>query len=364
MGQAALKSVGSEMTLDITPALEVVSKNAAQGRKDRQVTKDTVEAIRKTGFFRTFLPKQYGGLELPPQEIFKAAVDIAERDMATSWISGIIAVHAYQLSLMDPKAAQDVYETGPDTLVSSSYNPAGAKVETAEGGFNLSGRWGWSSGSGHCSWVLVGGLIFDQGKENIHYRTFLVPRVDYDIEDTWNAMGLQGTGSNDIVIDKPVFVPDYRNHHQMDGFACKAKHALQLFIDNAQGSSTDVTRLASDPDVTRRVAECANLIDETEAIMYRNFDEMMDAVTNGREIPMKDRIKYRYQASLVIERMMKAVDMLFDVAGGRSVFHDSPIQDIWHDIHIARAHVANNPIGFARNLGAVHLGADSTDVFV
>ena len=116
--------------------------------------------------------------------------------------------------------------------------------------------------------------------------------------------------------------------------------------------------------MTRRVAECANLIDETETMMYRNFDQMMEAVNNGREIPMADRVKYRYQASLVIDRMMEAVDLLFEVAGGRSVFNGSPIQDIWHDIHIARAHVANNPIGFARNFGGMQLGADSRDVFV
>lgn len=379
------------MAFNIEPALDVVSKYAEKGRKARQVPSEVVEAIRDTGFFKTFLPKQYGGLEAHPSDIFKAAVDIAERDMATSWISGIIAVHAYQLSLMDPKAAGEVYADGPDTLVSSSYNPAGAKVETVEGGFNFSGRWGWSSGSGHCSWVLLGGLIFDQGKENIHYRTFLLPRKDYEIEDTWHAMGLQATGSNDIVIDKPVFVPEYRTHHQMDGFACKhyqdnpmysipwaqmfvrvvctpaigaAKHALKLFTENAANSSTDLTRLASDPDVTRRVAEAANQIDVTEAIMYRNFNEMMDAVNAGREIPMVDRVKYRYQASLVIQEMMAAVDKIFDIAGGRSVFQGSPIQDIWHDIHIARAHVANNPIGFARNYGGTALGADSTDVFV
>ena len=391
MGQAALKSVKTEPSLDISSALEVVSACAAEGREKREIPKKAIEAIRKTGYFRSFLPKQYGGLECPPQEFFKASVDIAERDMGTAWASGIIAVHAYQLSLMDPKAAKDVYDSGPDTFISSSYNPAGAKVETVDGGFMLSGQWGWSSGSGHCDWVLLGGLIFDQGPENIHYRTFLVKKPDYVIEDTWHAMGLQATGSNDIIIKEPVFVPEYRTHHQMDGFNCKhfqdnemysipwaqmfvrvvctpaigaAKHALQLFIDNAQGSSTDVTRLASDPDVTRRVAEAANLIDETEAVMYRNFDEMMEHVNAGREIPTKDRVKYRYQASLVIERMMQAVDMLFDVAGGRSVYRNSPIQDIWHDIHIARAHVANNPISFARNLGAVHLGADSADVFV
>ena len=79
---------------------------------------------------------------------------------------------------------------------------------------------------------------------------------------------------------------------------------------------------------------------------------------------MLDRVKYRYQASLVIERMMKAVDLLFDIAGGRSVYNGAAIQEIWHDVHIARAHVANNPVGFARNFGNMHLGAESTDVFV
>ena len=391
MGQAALKPVDMEQVLDVSSALDVVSEYAAEGRKNREISKEAIEAIRKTGYFRSFLPKQYGGLERPPQEFFKASVDIAERDMGTAWASGIIAVHAYQLSLMDPQAAKDVYATGPDTFISSSYNPAGAKVETVDGGFKLSGRWGWSSGSGHCDWVLLGGLIFDQGKENIHYRTFLVKKPDYTIEDTWHAMGLQATGSNDIVIEEPVFVPDYRTHHQMDGFQCKhyqdnpmysipwaqmfvrvvctpsigaAKHALKLFIENATASSTDPTRLAGDPDVTRRIAEASNLIDETEAIMYRNFDQMMERVNSGQDIPMLDRIKYRYQASLVIERMMEAVDLLFNVAGGRSVFNGSPIQDIWHDVHIGRAHVANSPVSFARNLGAVQLGADSTDVFV
>ncbi|RZV42329.1 MAG: flavin-dependent monooxygenase [Acidimicrobiales bacterium] len=391
MGQAALKSVDEKSTLDVSSALDTVTECAADGRAIRQIPDKAIEAIKKTGYFKAFLPKQYGGLESTPQEFFKAAVDIAERDMGTAWASGIIAVHAYQLSLMDPKAAEDVYATGPDTFICSSYNPAGAKVETVDGGFKLSGQWGWSSGSGHCSWVLLGGLIFDQGQENIHYRTFLVPKSDYEIVDTWNVMGLQSTGSNDVVIKDSVFVPEYRTHHQMDGFNCKhyqdnpmysipwaqmfvrvvctpaigaAKHALQLFIDNATGSSTDPTRLAGDPDVTRRIAEASNLIDETEAIMYRNFDRLMGHVMAGEEIPMIDRIKFRYQASLVIERMMEAVDLLFDVAGGRSVFNDSPIQQIWHDIHIARAHVANSPVGFARNLGAVQLGADSTDVFV
>ncbi len=384
------KTMANSAVLDISPVLDIVKQYADKGREQRQVAKDVVAAIQKTGFFRAFLPKKYGGDELYPQDFFRASVALAEQDMSTSWIAGIIAVHAYQLSLMPPQACEDVYGKDADTLISSSYNPAGAQVETTKGGFNLSGRWAWSSGSAHCSWVLLGGLIMDQ-PDNIHYRTFLVPRDDYVIEDTWHVMGLQATGSNDIVIEKPVFVPEHRTHHQMDGFMCKhsqdnpiynipwaqifirvvctpaigaAKHALRLFIENAAASSTDVTRLGSDPDVTRRVAEVANLIDETETIMYRNFDRMVAAVESGQEIPLQDRAKYRYQASLVIERMIQAVDLLFDIAGGRSVFAGSPIQQIWHDIHIARAHVANNPVAFARNFGAVQLGAENTDMFI
>ncbi len=378
------------MSMDIHPALDIISAAISETRDGRHIPARVIGVIKETGFFRSFLPKAYGGLELSPQDFFRASIELATRDMSTSWVAGIIAVHAYQIALMDKQAAIDVYSEDPDTLVSSSYNPAGAKVETVEGGFMLSGRWGWSSGSGHCQWALLGGLIMDQ-PDNIHYRTFLVPISDYQIEDTWHVMGLQGTGSNDIVIDKPVFVPLYRTHHQMDGFNCKheqdnpyydipwaqifirvvcvpaigaARHALQLFIENATASSTDPTRLAGDPDVTRRIAEAAHLIDCTEALLFRNFDQMVAATNKGEEIPMLDRIKYRYQASLVIEDMMQAVDLLFNVAGGRSVFNDSPIQQIWHDIHIARAHVANSPVAFGRNYGAVQLGAESTDVFV
>ena len=108
----------------------------------------------------------------------------------------------------------------------------------------------------------------------------------------------------------------------------------------------------------------ANTIDEMEAILYRNFDEMMNAVNQGKTVPVEDRVKYRYQASLVIEKSMSVIDSLFSSAGGSSVFVGAEIQQRFLDIHTARAHVANNPTSFARNLGSVNLGADNQDMFV
>ena len=383
-GTGRIPSPGSG--IDISPHLARLGELGLQGRSQRQVPVESMDILKASGFMRAVLPDRWGGLEVTPQEFFAASLKVAEQDMSTAWVAGILAVHAYQLALMSEQALEDVYSAGPDTLISSSYNPAGGRVRVCDGGFMLSGRWGWSSGSAHCTWVLLGAIVPGEG-----YRTFLVPRADYAIEDTWFVYGLQATGSNDIVIDRPVFVPDYRTHRQMDGFNCvhnqpnpvygipwaqmfirvvstpaigAAKHAVDIFTGNASASSTDPTKLLGDPDITRRVAETINDIDEAETVMFRNFDLMLDAVVRGDAIPMVDRVRYRYQAALVVRKMAAAVDRLFEVAGGRSVFDGAAMQDIWRDVHIAGAHVANNPTAFARNLGAMALGADNTDVFV
>ena len=372
--------------IEIDSYLDNFSTRSEEGRQQRRIPKENIEELKKSGFIRSMVPKQWGGLEVTPQEFFDTQIKIAEKDMSTAWVGGIIAIHAFQLALMDEQAQRDVYGDDPNTCISSSYNPVGGKTEVVEGGINLSGRWGWSSGCDHCDWVLLGAIVPGEG-----YRTFLVPRSDYEIEDTWHSMGLHATGSNDIVIDKPVFVPDYRTHKQMDGFNCMneqenpmysmpwaqtfvrvvstpaigaARHALKLFVENASTSSTDPTKLVGDPDVLRRVVEAENLIDQAETMMHRNFDRMMDLIYAGEEVPLIDRVRYRYQASTVINDMMKAVDLLFDAAGGRSVFQGSEIQNIWHDIHIARAHVANNPVGFARNWGNMMLGGENQDFFI
>ena len=371
------------MQVVTSEALEIVAKHADAGRANRQVSAEAVQALKDCGFFRMLLPKALGGLELTPQDFFREQIRVAEVDMSTAWIGGVISIHAFQIALMDKQAQLDVYGDDPDTLVCSSYNPVGGKVEQAEGGLMLSGRWGWSSGSGHCQWALLGAIVPGEG-----YRTFLVPKSSYRIEDTWHVMGLQGTGSNDVVLEEPVFVPDYLTHKREDGFNClhqqpnpmynlpwaqtfvrvvntpaigALKSALALFISDRAGASTDPSKLAGDTDVQTRVARVRNIIDECESILYKNFDEME---ADGWKPDMDKRIHYRYQASLVIDKCIDGIDTIFDAAGGRSVFLNHPIQNHWQDIHIARSHVANNPTVFARNLGATMLGLENTDFFI
>ncbi|MEE4145433.1 MAG: acyl-CoA dehydrogenase family protein [Halieaceae bacterium] len=381
--------IAARMLAEIQVLQENFRQRVRATREARRLPQESVRELQDAGFFLALQPRHFGGYELDPQDFFRMQCAIAEGCMSTAWAGGIIAVHAFQLALMDERAQQDVWGDDIHTRVSSSYAPLG-KVTPVDGGFRLSGRWGWSSGSDHCSWVLLGAIVPQEG-----YRTFLVPRSDYVIEDTWYSMGLQGTGSNDIVV-ADAFVPDYRTHKQMDGFTGNnpgialnkaplyrlpwaqtfvrvvstpaigaAREGLRLYKEAVKRkASGDVTKLAGDVGTLERIAFASNEIDAMETLLYRNFDNMMAAAEAGESIGIEDRALYRYQASLVIDKSIAVIDTLFSSAGGASVFSGSEIQQRFLDIHTARAHVANNPTSFARNLGGLGLGAPNQDYFI
>lgn len=361
-----------------------------QAKTERKVPQASIDALQEAGFFLALQPERWGGYELDPQDFFRMQIAIAEGCMSTAWASGIVSVHTLQIALMDERAQEAIWKDDIHTRISSSYAPMG-KVEVVDGGFNFSGRWGWSSGSDHCTWALLGAIVPNDG-----YRTFLIPRTQYKIEDTWHSMGLEGTGSNDIVIEEPVFVPEYMTHKQLDGFNCDnpgqaknnaplyalpwaqlfirvvsspaigaCKAAIELYKHAVKNkASSDPTKLLGDPQVLEKISAAENAVDEMETILYRNFDVMMAQASAGQSIGLEDRARYRYQASLVIEKSMAVVDSLFSVAGGGSVFLGSEIQQRFLDVHTARAHVANNPTGFARNYGAIGLGLENQDYFI
>lgn len=373
------------------PALKAKQKEAyANRRLDPEIMREMID----NGFYKILQPKRYGGYEHDPQTFFDVQMTIAEACMSTAWVLGVLGCHPYQLALFDDKAQREVWGENPDTLVSSSYQPVG-KVEVVEGGFKLSGRWGFSSGCEYADWVLLGSLIFSKDGPP-EMRTFLVPRKDYKILDNWYTFGLQATGSQDIVVED-AFVPDYRTHKSVDGFMCNnpgqsvntgplyklpwaqvfvrsvstacigaAQGALNEFVNIGQKRVSTNTGKATKQDTNAilAAAKTQSAIDEMKAVLYRNFDEMMNAMHNGEELSMEQRIRYRYQSSQVGRRCAELVDDLMPLLGGRAIYTDSPIVQYWLDINASRAHIANDPTLIGNSLGQLYMGEKPQEFFV
>ena len=361
-----------------------------------QLPPATLSAMQAAGFFRIMQPARYGGFELDPQVFFKVQMILAEACMSTAWVLGVVAIHNWQLGLFDDRAQADVWGEDDATLISSSYMPVG-KVEHVDGGYKLSGHWGFSSGSKHCQWAFLGGIVPPKSKgEAPDYRTFLVPIEDYEIVENWNVSGLEGTGSHDIVV-VDAFVPEYRTHRSVDGFKCNSPgntvndHYIfrlpfgQIFVRAVSSSSigclkgvvdnyiavnkdrvglSDGNKVATDPDAQMALADAVATVDECQTIMFRNFDAMVEAAISGVQSPMDDRIKMRFDAALVSRKCTAAINQMFIACGAQGIFRDHPLNRAWLDINAGRTHVANNPFKFGRNLGGTMMGGQNSDFFL
>ena len=357
----------------MVPTLKARARACVAGR---DVPVETIAEMQEAGFFRILQPRRWGGYEMSPNTFFEVQKILAEGCMSTGWMYGVVGCHPYEIALFHNEAQREVWSEDSGMLASSSYQPVG-KVTPVEGGYRLSGRWGFSTGSIHCGWVLLGAMVPpSEAGGPPDMRTFLLPRRDYTIDrEAWYVFGLQGTGSHDVIVDD-VFVPEHRTHRSIDGFSCRnpgqlensgplyrlpwaqvftrsvstaafggAKAAVAAAIEIMKDRVSTNTGKASkaDPMLHAAIAKAHGQTLEMETTLRLTFEDLLDIAERGEEIPMEKRALYAYQSSTVVRRLADLADEVMQLLGGRAVYTSSPIIQPWLDLHAARAHVANDP---------------------
>lgn len=368
----------------------VLRDREAAAIADRQVPDITIREFVEAGFFKVLQPKRYGGFELSPAVYCEIARTLAEGCMGSAWVYGVVAVHNWQMALFDPRAAEEVWGEDPSVLISSSYMPTG-KVTKADGGYRLSGRWAFSSGSGHCKWAILGAnMVAEEGNGQPEPFNFLVSRPDYQIIDTWHVMGLAPTGSNDIVVED-AFVPEHRVIRERDMFdiscpghaANKAdlyripfaqlfnrtvsttslgslRRALETFVGATKEKRATYTgqRLAGDNAIREAVANIKLTLNDLELRLASDLRELEARAASG-DWPIERRAELGHHTTSMVSECLAAVDQLMLFSGGKAIYAGNPIQRSFLDIHCARAHVANNPYPYARNVGGIAFGFEN-----
>ena len=143
----------TQLIADARALVPTLSARQAETAKLGRLPHETIAAMQAAGFFRIMQPKRFGGYELEPQVFFEVQQILAEGCMSTAWVLGVVAIHNWQMGMYPEQAQIDVWGEDNSVLISSSYMPVG-KVQAVEGGYLLSGHWGFSSGSKHCQWAF------------------------------------------------------------------------------------------------------------------------------------------------------------------------------------------------------------------
>ena len=369
--------MGNQVLDRVNDIADQLRDQAAEAERLGRLPDETVKMLKDAGNIRLLQPKTYGGLEVHPREFAETVMATAALDPASGWINGVVGVHPYQLAYADPLVQEEVWGADQDTWMASPYAPQGV-ARPVDGGYIFNGRWQFSSGTDHCDWIFLGGMLGDDDGKPVMPPTLfhlILPRKDYEIvEDSWDVVGLRGTGSKDVIV-KDAFVPHHRvmnGMDVMDGTAQRdsgltqtlyrmpwstmfplgitsavigiAEGALAAHLDYQRDRVTATqTAVKDDPYVLYAIGEAAADINAARQELLANVDRIYDIVDSGGEVSFADRAAGRRTQIRAAWRAVMAVDQIFSRSGGNAMRMDRPLQRYWRDVHTGLAHAIHVP---------------------
>ena len=365
----------------MTDVLGKITENAHVLREEAKPSDDlgrlsdaTAAVLRDSGVIRMYQPAQYGGYEAHPTEFMESAMAVAAASPSAGWVTGVVGVHPWEIAMMDPRLQEEIWGEDPDTWTASPYAPFG-RAKRVDGGYLFSGRWPYSTGTDHSEWVILGGMVVgDDGEPTMppDVRHFVIPRADYEIvEDSWNVLGLKGTGSKDVQMTD-VFIPEYRvveamamsNGAYEDRQPGKTLYKLKfpvVFSAAINSGTLGITigaldayrsymekRVSADGRVARRdpiqlnvYAEAAADVAASRTVLLNDMTELFAHVDKGGEVSWTQRLTVRRNGVRAVRRAVDAVDRLYKMSGAQGIHEVFPNERYWRDMQSGLSHICN-----------------------
>ncbi|MCC8978442.1 acyl-CoA dehydrogenase family protein [Bradyrhizobium sp. 10BB] len=376
----------------LAPALR---ERAPRTEELRRLPPETARDLHDSGLFRILQPKRVGGSELDYVALVDCAEALGQGDASVSWNFANLASHHWMLGMFAPEAQSAVWGEDPNTLIASSFVFPAGRARKASGGYVLSGHWPFSSGVEACGWNMLASVVAsDDEADGVEYRLFLLNRRDYSIDDTWNAAGLRGTGSNDVRVTD-AFVPEHMTVavSELAGGATpgsvvnpNALYMLPVFslfpyvlsgvgLGNAKACLDDYVEIArhrastynrakiGDLQSTQiKIAEASAKIDAARLIMRTNCVDVLAEVRRGDIPSIAAKTKLRRDGAFAVNLCTEAVSVLFAASGARSLFTSGALQRQFRDAHAVNSHLAFNFDAAGTNYGRVALGLPSENL--
>jgi alkylation response protein AidB-like acyl-CoA dehydrogenase len=319
------------------------------------------------------VPESVGGLEAHPAVLAQVVEALARGDGAVGWCAAICATSGLVGGYLSEDAAREVYA---DRRVVSGgvFAPRGRAEPQGHYGYRVDGRWPFASGCEDCTWLMGGCVVDDDGELRRlpngmpDVRLMLAPADQVVVHDTWNVMGLRGTGSHDI---------------EFAGLYVAAEHSVSLFSDPptasgplyafplfgllalaigavclgiARGALDDIEAMAAGktPTGSRRtlaeraatqtdVARAEASLRAARALLFESIDQAWASAVDGGEVPVDRRAALRLAATHAATTGADVTAAAYGLGGGSAVYETSPLPRRFRDVNVATHHMLVAP---------------------
>lgn len=372
-----------------TRLVPLIREHAAKTSEDRQVAPAVMQAIEQAGLFKLLVPKRYGGLGTNLRTMMETVAEVSRGDGSTSWAVALLNVCTWFATTYSQRAQDEVFGQNPNAKCCGIFTP-GSKAERVEGGYRVSGRWAYASGSFAADWGTLGMFLPNQ-EGGFTPALGLIPASAWTIEDTWFVTGMKGSGSNTIVV-VDHFVPDHRiqtfadlmearfatPHQDTEPLANMVfvpvaalvlvgaqlglgRAMMDLTLERLPNKPVAYTTYAqskNSPTHQLAVASADTKIDLAYLLMQRACADIDGAAARGEVMSLLQRGRVRNDTGHIFALVKEAFDILMTANGAGAFAEPNIMNKLWRDSEIAGRHAYVTTEVGKEAYGRLLLGAD------
>jgi 3-hydroxy-9,10-secoandrosta-1,3,5(10)-triene-9,17-dione monooxygenase len=354
----------------------ILRERAQRSEDARMLIPENEQLLHESGLFRFHQPRAFGGMELDFVAVVDIPAELARGCPSTAWSVGNVACHHWILGYYDPATQHEVWDANPDALIASSIALAAGRGRKAEGGFIVNGRWPFSSAVDNSDWNMLAVSVYEgDGKTPVDWRLCLVPKSDYEVIDTWYAMGMAATGSKDVAVSE-LFVPERRalplvtcrgglehpgaalnkgplfgipvvaasSHPLAPAALGAAEGAYELFVETmaARAGTYTGARVADFQAVQIKVARARCLIDSARDLLRASAIAFHEAARRNEVPDLATKLRFRAHSAFAVSQAREAVETLWSCYGAQGLYTRDPLQRHLRDVLAIGQHFSFN----------------------
>lgn len=344
----------------LVPDLELRTAAATEARN---VPDETIADFRRSGILRVLQPRRYGGYQQSVGVFLEIVEALTEGCASSAWVYGVLAELQWVIALLPERGQDDIWGNEPEAVAAGSLLPR-AVAHWCDGGWRLSGRYGFASGCMHAQWAIVAALCEDAAGQQVPHYLFM-PMRDIEIVDDWFSLGMRGTGSRSLVLHD-VFVPAHRSvplRDILDGtprgtlvhpeysLLRAPRYYLVPFVLPAVAFALARKALAWLPRslhmrgtapsdlLHMQLGEAAANIETANLIFATRRAESVARIDAGEPIDPPHVLRNRRDVSLAFQLLKKGMERLTALNGARTVYDGDPLHAALLDFTAISTHI-------------------------
>ena len=366
---------------------ELAWSHRAEAERDRRMPDNVIEKLRETGLMKLCRHRRWGGAESDPMSFVDVGRELARGSAALGWLYTVLGFHDWYMAFASEQLQEDIWGDDPDAFICDSFAPVG-QIERVSDGYVLTGRWRFASGIEWSGWIGLGGVTVAPDGEHPEHLLFFVPKKDVTVHDDWNTLGLRGTASRAVSVER-IFVPEHRAFPlgraavqrgdvvndgplwrmplmTMQGLAVLtpsigvAQRVVEEFHTWTKARIRPYEGIAAKevPAAQLALAEAATQWDASWALAQKYAQTGWDRALSGKTFILseEERAQWFSWRGYIGRTSVELSDQLFTGAGAMALFDSHPLQQLFRDVHSTGVHVGVDRADAYTSRGRVAMG--------